>query len=124
MLSALRTTHSRKEISEGLELEIGIGSFLLPEGGDGLVGIVVAREKDGLIRKIHQPLGEAKVHLFSIAPRQVYPAARADEESVSRYETIIDQKALGPGGMAGRVNQLDLDSPYVDLVSTLYLDEV
>ena len=26
--------------------------------------------------------------------------------------------------MAGRVNQLDLDSPYVDLVSTLYFNEV
>jgi hypothetical protein len=97
---------------------------LLSDGGDGFVGIVMAREKNGLVWKIHQPLGETKVHLLSVAPWQVNPAARADEESVTRYEAVIDEKTLGPRGMAGRVNQLDPDPSYVDLISTLNFDEI
>ncbi len=49
-MSALPITHGCKEVSQGMELEIGIGCFLLAEGGGGFVGIVMAREKNGLIR--------------------------------------------------------------------------
>ena len=49
-LFKLGITHGGKKISKGMKLETGVGSSLLPESGDGFVGIVMPGKQEGRFR--------------------------------------------------------------------------
>ncbi len=83
---------------------------------------MVAGVEHNVVLDAEQRLAQAPVHLLRIASRKIDPTAGADEEGVARDESLVDEKALGAGGMPRSVKQLDLQVSDLDHVARVAPD--
>jgi len=82
------------------------------------------QEKESCHRAAHQFLCQAVVHLLRITAGEIHSPASIDKHRITRDYPPIDEETLGSWRMAGRVQQLNLDSAHIDLVAALGFDHV
>ena len=84
----------------------------------------MAGEQDGVVGNGGEPLGDALVHGLGIAAGEVGSATSFEEQRVAGDETFVDEEALTPGGVPGRVHEADRDVADAHLVTAVVDDEI
>ena len=79
--------------------------------------IQVAGEQDGVVRHLGEPPGERVVQLLGVATGKVSPTASVEEQCVAGDQMVLHQETLAARGVAGGMDELDLDLADLDFVS-------
>ena len=79
----------------------------------------MARVEHGLVRDLHQLVGQRAVELLGVAAGEVRPAAALQEQRVARDQPILDQEALRARRVARRVDHRDRDLPDLQHVAAV-----
>src|SRR6478672_7090912 len=122
--SGTSRAHHHAPLLDGRQAEHVVALARLAHRRRRLGGVHVAGVEDGVVTHGCEALREAVVELVGVAAGQVGPAAAVEEQRVAGHEPTVDEEALAPRRVSGRVHQRDLDVAGPHDVTTVVEHEI